>query len=531
MSEDLDPFAGEIVVVGELPGRPTTPPKRSPRSSRLSARCDIAFRLVDDPSGEWVGFTGLVPSQVSIERNRPAECDTCDVTLVGDALPFDLGVIAPKSALVSVWLFEHQNPKACANGQPGQFFGVVDDITRDRYSLRVTLKCRDLTAVALGAKLSEEQVKAFPVEDGASVEAVVLSLVKAIPGTMDWRVDSRSAAASRPGVYAPTIKTGSARRGTKAPPPRSQLGGGTAHLADIVPAHELTVWSAVANVCARAGVVPEVQIDGSGNPVVVLVDGSDLQNTDVLRPFAVRNGRKHRVLVDGDGVGELAESLALSGGQKRPDFLQVDSIDPRTGEGLSARWPPGKSAAQRKREGEDTSDEGMFQFVRAVSSRGALLRMAKAGFEALCHNTYRVKVTVNEPWSAGGSPEDPDLLALGYGAAIEIVLPAFEAIAKQRGLETPEKIMAQRGVPADVARRILAASARIRALSLLFQVEDVSHQWSGGSAPSYSCQITMRRFMGTLDLPIVAAASADGVVDRRELLDTAERPRRGLVSP
>jgi hypothetical protein len=489
----------------------------------------VAFRLIDDPQGPHVVFQGLVPTSLQIERNRPAECDTCDAELQGDALPFDLGIIAPKSAVIKAWLFEHQDPKRCADGQPGQFVGVIDTIERDRGTLRVKLKCRDLTAIPLGAKMSEEALKRFRLSDAASFEQLVAALVAEIPGTWNWRVRSLSAAASRPIVSPspPVIKPRGGRQrpgapGTRDNPivlpdlvvsapsrsisvlaPRATMSEGAMHLADIVGPHELTIWSAIANVCARAGIVPEVMVDASGDPVVVLVDGSDLQTSDVLRPFGPRNGRTWRVLVDGDGIERARETLTLHGGEQRPDFLQVDSYDPQTGAGLTARWPP----APPKRE-EDREETGVFQFVRGITSQEALLRMARAGWESLAHNAFRVTVSVPEPWSAGGGPEDPDLLDLGYGAAIELAMPFFERLSRVNGLQTPDAILRARGVDPRVVGRILAASERLGAMSLLFQVETVTHQWTGGSAPGYSCDISLRRFLGSEGMPIVRPADA-----------------------
>lgn len=484
---------------------------RRPMSSRVNARVDIAFRLIDDPEGPRVGFMGLKPLSLDMDVTRPGEADTIGVTLAPDALPFDLELIAPKSMLISAWLFEHQRPDRCVEGDPGHFFGIVDDIQRNRYSLRVGLDGRDLTAIPLNQKMSEEQVKAFPIGVLATLEDVVLSLIRQIQGTEDWRVESFTPAALQRAVPPIIVPAKGADRSEYraaardvlafAPKLKDFLAKGTWHLSDIVEPHALTVWTAICNVCARAGVVPEIRMIG-GVPVILLVDGSQLQTTDVLRPF-VRGNKRWRTLVDADGISELNETLSLSAGDKRPDFILVESMHPVTGRRLSARWPPAKTKEQRKLDGDDKTDEGEPQFVRGVASEEALLRMARAGWEALSHNQYRVEAKIKQAtWSAGGSPDDPDLLGLGYGAAVEIALPAFDRLAHVKGLDSPEAILLARHVDPAVVKRIVRAQERLGAMSLLFQVERVKHSWVGGSSPSYECTIGMRRFLGTNEMPI-----------------------------
>ncbi len=451
---------------------------RTPQSSKLRAKVDCIFRLIDAPDGELVGLEDIPVNSVDIVRNRPGDCDTATVRFVGDAFPFDLRIIADKSMFLSVWLYEEQGPQPRGGG-PGHFFGVVDDVDRERYKLTGSLSCRDMTAVPLNAFMPEDLVKGFEIERAASVETVVEALLRQIPGTYKWTVESLSAASDGPAL--PLITPQKPSKGSKAPKPRASEG--KAHLSDLIPAERTSVWSAIGNVCARAGIVPEVSMGANGEPVVRLVDASDLQRSDVLRPFE-RGGRKWRVFVDGDGPVSLNEKLSLSDADDRPDYVEVSSMV--LGKAVSARWPEAPAVAEK-----DKKDRGTLQFVPGISSQEALLCMARAGYESLCHNQYRVSLTTAEPWSAGGGPDDPDLLDLGYGAAVEFYIRPYEGSASE--------VLTKRGLSQDGAQRILRAQERIGALSLLFQATEVKHSWSAGQ---YRCDIGLRQFLGTGALPI-----------------------------
>lgn len=442
---------------------------RAAQASLMQARCDVFFRLIDDPDGQLLGLQDRPVVSADITRNRPSECDTASVTLASGALPFDLRVIADKSMFVSLWLFEHQEPANCKDGDAGQFFGVVDDVSRPDSLGQVTLSCRDMTAVPLQAMMTEAGVKAFEVQPGASVEMVVADLLRQIPGTYRWTVESYSSASVE--AAAPLLVKPAKR--SKAPPRAATA----TSLSAIVGTERLSVWTAISNVCARAGIVPEVRFGRAGHPVVVLVDSSDLQSSDVLRPFD-RGGRTWRVFVDGDGA-TMSEKLDLADTSDRPDFLEVGSVTAQ-GRRISARWPSAEVAGDKK-------DTGQFQFVEGVSSEAALQDLARGGYESLAHNQYRASLQLTESWSAGGGPHDPDVLDMGYGAAVEVMRPGFAR----------ELIEA---VTPEFAARIASAQERLGALNLLFQAAEVKHSFDQSG---YRCEVGIRQFIGRASLPLL----------------------------
>lgn len=445
---------------------------RTAQASRLNGRVDLLFRLISDPDGQLVKLERVPFSSIEVVRNRPAECDTADVTLVSSALPFDLRVFAPQSVFVSIWLFEGDEPSVCVEGAPGHFFGVVDNLSRDRYEGSVKLAARDMTASPLQANLPEGFIKAF--EARGLVSDVVLTLIREIPGTQKWSVVDLAGA--RPVPTEPLTKRPGAK-GTKGKPSTPATRRRT-RLSDFVGETQVSVWSAVTSVCARAGVVPEVRMGAGGSPEVVLVDAMELQRGDVLRPFE-RGGRRWRVFVDGEGIARLSERLEVSASSDRPDFVEVSTLS-TGGKRLAARWPETPSAKDKR------DERGLFQYVPSVESVEALRDMARSAFDSLRANQFFLTLEATEPWSAGGGPDDPDLLSLGFGALVEVSMRNLEAVGEDR---TVEEVLEARGVAPGFARLLAAAHQRIGVLSLLFQVVEVRHQLSKG----YRCVIELRQ--------------------------------------
>lgn len=447
------------------------------QASRVRARVDVAFRLITDPDGELIELEDRACTSFDWLRNAPSVADEATFTLAADALPFNPEIIATKSLFVSAWLYEEGHARRI--GGPGHFFGVVDDLKIDEHTREVTLSCRDMTAVPLQAFMPGDLVKTF--EIGGSIEDVVEDLLRQIPGTQRWTVESYSTASDAPVSYEPlAIKPEKRKKGGRSAPKHDTK----PVLADVLTAEKVSVWTAICGVCARAGIVPEVVMREAG-PAVVLVDAHDLHTSDVLRPFS-RGNRKWRVFVDHDGLLEHKKHLDLAGGGSRPDYLEVGTIDAQ-GVRIAARWPP-VGASDEKRE------RGEFQFV-AGASEAEILSLARAGWEALSHNQVRAELVVSESWSAGGGPEDPDLLEFGYGAAVEV--------------HQPTRTIDRTKYKAEFITRVAKAQERLGALGLLWQATEVKLSW--GSKSPFRCAFGLRRFLGTETAPLIKRSDGSPV--------------------
>lgn len=454
------------------------------RSSKIQARVDLYFRLRGDPEdAPLIALTEYVPLMVNWERNRASVADTCEVELLWTDLPFDIGVIAARGALLHVWLYEHQNIKRCKSGDVGHFAGIVDGIERDLASNRVHIKARDMTALLLDAKAGEGALAKIDVANAPSLTTIVRQLMSLLPGTESWDIEELTASATAK-IPQPQVRPKTPIKGRAGGPPARTFKPRFKHMASLLPGQgEVSIWDAITAVCARLGVVPEVVPSVKGGAVarVILVAAEDLHLSAVLRPFE-RQGRQFRTITIGRDVLSLKESLELTASAKRPDFIQVASIDRETGTSVIGEWP---TSRPRK------SENGMFQTVEGLTTNEDCQKLARSAWEALAQNELSAEVIVTQPWSTGGGPDDPDLLYCGYGAALRLDYEGFDRVAA-----SASQVLEARGIPGQVAAQIATAQAKLGRLSLLFLVVTAQHQWATGSAPEYRCTLKMRRTLG-----------------------------------
>lgn len=540
MADDLAPIPDEYRTVVRAP-------RLAPRrSSHLRVRVDLTLRLRGEPlSMAPIKIAGYVPTSYEWVRNAPGTADTVTISLDAEDMPFDLRVIEHGGGIVEAWLYEHDRPEVCFSGAPGYFAGIIDKIERDPFAPSVMIEARDFTALLLEREMTADELNAFQAESFASLEAIVRRLLLLKAGTEAWEIQSLTTSARLPleaiGYVEPTRieikqavlrgdkqvtekvdgkttviegvdeagnaktvaktrkKTAKAyRMSYRVPTPGEILASRVQFLAGLVTAEKKSnVWDAITNICARFGVVPEVDVGFEGRGRITLVDAGELQTSDSFRPFT-RGDRAWRKLTVGEDVAVLRESLELAANERRPDFVVVSSTDQESGQTYRACWPPGMDQERPKQKG-DKPVNGLFQTIEGITNTQHLQRLAAKAFAALAHNQFSLTVGTAVPWSSGGSPNDPDLLDVAFSAALEIEFAGFDKLVAR-----PELIIQRRiGIDRQTAQRIADAGERIGALSLLFQIVEVQHSWGGGSDPSYSCTMTCRQFLGTPSLPIV----------------------------
>jgi len=482
-------------------------------SSHLQARLDLYLRLrtpraARDPQSALVKLSWpiLQPVAATWKRNAPGVADELEVTLRHEQVPFDLSII--EGAAVDFWLFEHRDPSRCAKGDPGHVGGTVDAVRRSVIGDgTVTLTCRDWTGHALGTKISEQVLTEleFNPEKPPALVDVVRTLVSLLPGGETWRVTAiGQAGVTLVGAEPPAIRPGKPAKASKAR--RGRRNKLAPNIGQWVRPGQVSVWDAVSDVCVQHGVVPEVREvreGAEGRREVVLVSAQELQTSTILRPFT--RGRSAgaglpsrgavRLLREGVDVTALEETLEVASSERRPDFVEVATVDAVTGVRRSIRWPP-PQLDPKGRPVDTGRSNGVFQTIDAVSSDAELGQLAKDAWQGLAHNQERLSVSVPHPWSAGGGPQDPDLLDLAYGAGmvVERRHVDVDAVLKTRGLDAP-------------TRKLLAdADQRVREASLLWQVTEVTHQWGPAE---YACGISLRRFLGWAGFDAIYGVDVD----------------------
>lgn len=472
-----------------------------PEVSRLEACLELQFFLPQPPAAqpsplaaitgisdevqEIVRLTQIRPERVSWTRNLPAVADELDVTFSASLLP--VGLTALEGARVTVWLYEHQQIWNCLPGQPGMFVGLADELSRDRSERTITLRCRDMTAVCLDAKISTAELKLIDISKSASLEGLVkLLLGFAGPFAADWKVvnvsrndaGSTYAAFLNSEIQAFQKRKGKGSKGKPATSTQRRL----RTLDTLADGDETSVWDIICQVCVRLGTVPEVMLGRDGNPQVHLIDALDLQTSDALRPFS-RNGRRTRSLTIGQSIGHTSESVRFARNEDLPDQVVVSTFDHETAAFTEGRFP-----LDAKGRGKE-KPKILYQVVEGVSGQQALDSMAAATWVAAQQRQVEFEVETWSPWSDGGGAVSPDLLDLGAGAAMVILSSEESDHAARRELEALD-------LPRDVIEAFMRAEDR-KPPSLMFQVAEVALEYQGGSQPDFSCKMKLNAFLGT----------------------------------
>jgi hypothetical protein len=242
-----------------------------------------------------------------------------------------------------------------------------------------------------------------------------------------------------------------------------------------------TVWDAITRTCRKLSIIAEVTLSENGEPTVVLVDAEDYLDGRFFRWFE-RAGRRHRIVTYGRDIAELAESRDLTAGD-RVDWVEVEAIDPDTGETRRARY------GKRRRGGHNS---GQILQAHGFTDRKALERLARAAWFGLNQGELQLGIEIDVPWTTGGGVDDPDLLQCAAGSIVEV---AFASAARFRG-RSLEDIL--RGppiyMPAQPARVLARASERAEP-SLVFQVAELVHSGSGEGDGSYRCSMNLQTLL------------------------------------
>jgi len=458
--------------------------------SRLQARLDLQILL--GGSDELIKVSQVSPYEVTWTRNLPAVADELEVSFDSSLLPVDLRGV--RGVQVLFWLFEHQDPRRCAPGDPGFFSGYSDEIGRRRTERTVTLSCRDWTAAVLDAKVTPKELKSVDVQKLGSLEAVVKRLLSLGPASSDWEVRSLSAAGAR-NVFTTlskntAIKRVAAKGKGKTPKQATQRRQFT--LEALADGDETAVWDVVCQLCARMGVVPEVTA-GEKVPVVLLVDALDLQTSDVLRPFARNGSGAGRTLTLGRTVATFDETLRLTRDADLPDQVVVGAWDHEKGTMVEVAFPYDAKA----KKGDKL--RRVYQVAEGTADQAVLTRVAAAAWAATRQHQLEVEVETWSPWSDGGGPHDPDLLDIGAGAALAIQVSGAYA----HNLAREEREAFER-LDDKVQEAFTSANASVPR-SLLFQVGEVTHTFSAGDSPDYACRLKINAFLGEQPEPPKAA--------------------------
>jgi len=183
---------------------------RPPKSAEPTATTDIltesikrgfeAAKQTDNTAqkdliGERALIPGLLALEMSWTRNPPAVADTFEIVLRGDAVPVDLRVF--ESIQIFGWLFVHEDHGQTLQsrmeqlklGDPGNFGGIVDKVSRDDADGTFTLSCRDFTALPLAREATPSAIDGMDLD--TPIDEIVGVLIENMPGGDQWIVSPR----------------------------------------------------------------------------------------------------------------------------------------------------------------------------------------------------------------------------------------------------------------------------------------------------------------------------------------------------
>ena len=297
---------------------------------------------------------------------------------------------------------------------------------------------------------------------------------------------------------------------------------------------EMSTWDAIVRICTLLGCVPEVATWRDGSVGIVIVSADEIQAGTILRPFQrTVDGHllKHRVLTDGLDVFTLRERRELEAGA-RVDFVELHAADPDKGitrrarygrlgleEGIDLTDPKARKGYKRKgkrrRTHGVTQGRGTFMAVHGIVNQKHLNRLARVTWQSLMSGEFKLELTTKDPWSTGGSSNDPDLLGMAAGSALEMRFRGLEAVNDARldrgkgrtsgaggvgDISTVERIYKAKGVHPDAAKT-LAASTLHANLPLVFQTMEVVHSADFVGDGSYECKMMVQGFIGDGETP------------------------------
>lgn len=510
--------------------------------------------------GDRALIAGLVALDLEWTRNPPAVADTFSIVVRGDALPVDLDLFSSIQVFGWLFVHEDagedldQRQRRCRPGDPGCFGGIVDEIERDDAEGVLRLECRDFTAVLLAREAGPALIKSCDVAQ--PLPQIVEYLVRAVPGGDNWVVETRGQVGGktlsqrlseekrtleRKGFWSgvpirrPEVKKTQARVPSRRtlrfggaggrfdagldleqteeplsqvpvgpPPPVKRVYTPAKYKTKIQKptpdrvfgTSKQSIWEAITKACSLAGVVAEVGVSSTGQPMVVLVDGLEIQQGTVFRAFE-RGKRKHRVVTHGADLGQLVERRQLTGG-RRVRWVEVYSTDPVTGKTLRERFDDGPAAGTIPgTEGaakEHSTDNGITLFAHGTHSAAELQHLARVAFSQVNRGELELTFSLQLPWTTGGSVFDADLLWCASGALMEV---QFARADRFRGLQL-EEALRRLGVPREAAAKLARASERLQP-SLVFQVAELMH--TVGADGEYRADIIAQRMLGAIRDP------------------------------
>lgn len=468
----------------------------------------------------------LVPTRASVELASPRQAATFDFTFPFRRLPIDprtaravgvevhLGTVTDADFAagmrggtingVPLSLLETRGENGRAREDTLLMIGTVDEWENEDDEKGCTIKCtgRDMRAILLDSELPIDVLsRVDPTQPVDEVVRQILCLhpfgdqFTVVVNQADWQ--GRVLPPLGPG-FIPRHRRGARGRGAT---------GATS-------TQKLSYWDAITRVCFFTGAIPtfvgtelrirpvrsvydqiEAGFDGTPTP---FADGA--LRSDGETPFAVRR------LVWGRNILSMKSTHRLNG-KSKPKVVRVIAHDPdttsrtRTSAVIEARWPPRptttapRSSAQNRvrthvaPSGQAAHEEMVNIPVAGIRDPAQLEEIARALFEEMSRQELTGTVRTKSLASYAGDNDDPDMLRLKPGDALELLCDT-RALASRPPLVNARVDFARTPAEQQIAdltarlgdenlARVIVATARgtVVELQTFFRIATVKYEW------------------------------------------------------
>lgn len=423
------------------------------------------------------GFTHAVtvlPHSCSIERNGIRAADTFKAEFPFVDIPFEPRLI--RAAAVEVylgvvpageWASGVRGRRRGAGGDPLslvpdtgnlRLLGFVDtwgDKWPESGRATVVVEGRDLTGLLLDATLPS----AVTADLNLPLDEAVADVMTTLPACVGMSVEMRPRGTEAPLLARAVSRQAVARRGARG---RTRAASeGTVRRSARGSSDKTSYWDYITDLVGSAGFVCFVD----GKTVVIQTPRSVYGSRFPKRDDDLFFGRtvegewsEHRRFVYGRNVVSM-ESERKYGG-KRANTVEVRCYDFARKETLVERFPPDARVTNAP-PGESGGDEKIDVFrLSGITDRAVLRRHAQSIYEQQARNELAFKIETRDLASFGGDNEDPDLLDLRDGDAVEVLVARDQSdeITRLRGLSAEDRTarLVSLGFPRNLALRYAA---------------------------------------------------------------------------
>jgi len=311
----------------------------------------------------------------------------------------------------------------------------------------------------------------------------------------------------------------------------------------------LNFWDLICRFCYLVGAIPyfigtELRIrpvrsiyeqQRAGGPLnPTPFRGGEPRSQDAQANTEIDPPLRYRRLVYGRDIEELTFERSMGGVWSRPHtFVCVSVNNDSTERGrarvIEGRWPPVEATRARRQTaspGSGPAQENVFYIpAPGNTSQERLVEMARALYEEAARQEIGGSCRTRNLASFGGDNQDPDLLRLKPGDAIEFLVdarnlssrsPLISALTDhyRNGFEEQVALITERLGDENLARVIVATSRGIiQEVPNFFRVSRVKFDWS---AQGVTIDFDFQNFVQALfDVPRQTDQSSEGTAQRQ----------------